>query len=73
MITLYDFDKFVKDYKISKVSLAKRVGISKQLLGYHLSKGDINLSMAFRLADEAKIPICKVISLLNKDYIKKSI
>lgn len=68
MIIQFDFKKLSKDYKVSKVSLAKRVGISKQLLGYHLSKGDINLSLAFHLADELEMPICKLLTLLKDKY-----
>lgn len=73
MIIIYDFDKLLKDHKLNKAKLAREIGVSKQLLGYHLSKGDINLSYLTSMAESMQMPIEELTKLLNDKYVKRKI
>jgi transcriptional regulator with XRE-family HTH domain len=70
MIIKYDFKKFFAEKGLKQSHFAEKIGISKQLMGYHLKKGDLPVSMLSIIADEINMPIDKLIKILNDKYIK---
>ena len=42
-------------------------------MNYHLSKGDMPLSMLSIIAEEMEMPLDKMLKLLEKNYIKVKI
>ena len=73
MIIKYDLKQFFKDKKVSKANVAKKIGISRQLLNYHLNKGDLPMSMFVIIAEEVKTPVDKLIKIIETKYIKTKI
>jgi transcriptional regulator with XRE-family HTH domain len=73
MIIIYDLKKFFAEKGLNQSHFAKKIGISKQLLNYHLNKGDLNMSMLTIIAQEMGMPVDKLMKLLNTKYIKKKI
>ena len=69
MIIKYDFKKFFSDKGLKQSHFAEKIGISKQLMNYHLSKGDMPLSMLSIIAEEMEMPLDKMLKLLEKNYI----
>lgn len=73
MIIKYDLKKFIKDKCLSQTHLAKKVGVSKQLFGYYLKRGDLSLSMIDILSKELNISVGKITSEISKKYVKTKI
>lgn len=73
MIIKYDLKKFIKDKGLSQTHLAKKVGVSKQLFGYYLKKGDLSLSMIDILSKELNMSVGKITSEISKNYVKTKI
>jgi len=73
MIIKYDLKKFIKDKGLSQTHLAKKVGVSKQLFGYYLKRGDLSLSMIDILSKELNISVGKITSEISKKYVKTKI
>ena len=73
MIIKYDLKKFIKDKGLSQTHLSKKVGVSKQLFGYYLKRGDLSLSMIDILSKELNISVGKITSEISKKYVKTKI
>jgi transcriptional regulator with XRE-family HTH domain len=73
MIIKYDMKKFFVEKGLKQSHFAEKIGISKQLMGYHLKKGDLPVSMLTIIAEEIGMPVDKMIKLLNDKYIKLKI
>lgn len=73
MIIKYDLKKFIKDKGLSQTHLAKKVGVSKQLFGYYIKKGDLSLSMIEILSKELNMSVGKITSEISKNYVKTKI
>lgn len=73
MIIKYDLKRFFKDKGLKQSHYAEKIGISKQLMSYHLSKGDMSLSMLSIIAEEMSMSSDKLMKILNEDYIKTKI
>jgi transcriptional regulator with XRE-family HTH domain len=73
MIIKYNLKKFFIEKGLKQSHFAMKIGISKQLLNYHIKKGDMPLSMLTTIAEEMDTPIHKLIKTLNKKYIKTKI
>jgi hypothetical protein len=73
MIVKYDIKKYLKDNKIKKIELAKKIGISKQLLNYHLNKGDLPFSYLVLLGEISPQKFGGMIIELEKKYVKVKI
>ena len=73
MIIKYDLKRFIKDKGLSQTHLAKKVGVSKQLFGYYLKKGDLSLSMIEILSKELNMSVGKITSEISKNYVKTKI
>ena len=73
MIIKYDLKKFIKDKGLSQTHLAKKIGVSKQLFGYYLKKGDLSLSMIDILSKELNMSVGKITSEISKNYVKTKI
>ncbi len=70
MIIKYDIKKYLKDNSIRKTALAKELGISKQLLNYHLNKGDLPFSYLRILGNISPKKFGGMIIDLEKHYVK---
>ena len=73
MIIKYDLKKFFAEKGLNQSHFAKKIGMSKQLFGYHLGKGDLSLSMLTTIAEEMNVKPEKLTELLNKEYVKVKI
>lgn len=73
MIIIYDLKKFFVEKGLKQSYFAKKIGISKQLMNYHIKKGDMPMSMISTIAEEMGTPVDKLIKLLNSKYIKTKI
>ncbi len=73
MIIKYDLKRFFSDKGLKQSYFAKKIGISKQLFNYHISKGDLSLSMLTIIAEEMDAPLEKITKVLNDNYIKTKI
>jgi len=73
MIIRYDIRKFFKDKGLKQSHFAKKLGISKQLMSYHVKKGDLNLSQLQTISEELQMPADLLIKTLTKNYIKTKI
>ena len=71
MIITFDLHKFSKKSKINKSKLARKIGVSPQLLQHHFNKGDIPFSYIINIADFLQIKPEEVCQILLKKYIKK--
>ena len=73
MIIKYDIEKFFKDKGLKQSHFAKKLGISKQLMNYHIKKGDLNLSQLQTISEELEMSADSLIKTLIKNYIKTKI
>jgi len=73
MILKYDIKKYLKDNSIQQTRLAKRLGMSKQLLYYYIHTEEVSAIMINTLSELLKIAPSKVLNDLNNNYIKTKI
>jgi transcriptional regulator with XRE-family HTH domain len=73
MIIRYDLKRFFDEKGLKQAHFARKIGMSKQLFGYHIRKGDISLSMLTIIAEEMDITPKKLTDILNKEYVKVKI
>lgn len=65
----YKTKDFIKDNKIQKTRLARKLNMSKQLLQYYISTNKISYDMINKIAEILKTERTKVIDNLNNNYI----
>ena len=65
----YKTKDFIKDNKIQKTRLARKLKMSKQLLQYYISTNKISHDMLNKIAEILKTERTKVIDNLNNNYI----
>jgi|LakMenEpi03Aug12_release.lakeMendotaPanAssembly.Ray.scaffolds.fasta_scaffold3324979_1 hypothetical protein len=65
----YNTKKYLKDNKLQKSRLARKIGMSKQLLQYHVNTERVSFIMINKIAQLLKTNREKVISDLNNNYI----
>ena len=65
----YKTKDFIKDNKIQKTRLARKLNMSKQLLQYYISTEKISYDMVDKIAEILKTERTKVIDNLNNNYI----
>jgi transcriptional regulator with XRE-family HTH domain len=65
----YKTRQFIKDNKIQQTRLARKLGISKQLLQYYITTNKISHDMLNKIAEILKTERTKVIDNLNNNYI----
>ena len=73
MIIKYDINKFFKDKGLVKARYAKAFGMSPQLFGYYLKKGDLTLSQIQTIAELIDVEPEKLVKILRTRYIKTRI
>tara|TARA_R110000751_G_scaffold26901_3_gene71528 strand:+ start:9367 stop:9588 length:222 start_codon:yes stop_codon:yes gene_type:complete len=73
MIITFDLHKFSKKNKINKSKLARKIGVSPQLLQHHFNKGDVPFSYIINIADFLQINPEELCLKLLKNYIKKKL
>jgi predicted transcriptional regulator len=73
MIITFNFNAFCKDNKLNKSKIARKIGVTPQLLHHHFSKGDIPSSYLWNIADEMGITTSKLCQKLEKEYTKRLI
>lgn len=73
MIITFDLHKFCKKNKINKSNLARKIGISPQLLQHHFNKGDIPFSYIVNIAYYLNIKPEELCQTLMKKFIKKKL
>lgn len=73
MILKYDIKKYLKDNSIQQTRLARRLGMSKQLLYYYINTEEVSAIMINTLSELLKIAPSKVLNDLNNNYIKTKI
>lgn len=65
----YRTKDFLKDNKIQKTRLARKLGMSKQLMQYYVGSQRISFLMVDKIAEILKTERTKVIDNLNNNYI----
>jgi len=70
MIIKYNLKDFFRDRRINLSSIAKEIGISKQLLNYQLNKGDLPLSSITIIEDYLKFKRGYLYKTLNEAYVR---
>jgi transcriptional regulator with XRE-family HTH domain len=65
----YKTRQFIKDNKIQQTRLARKLGISKELLYYYINTNKISHDMLNKIAEILKTERTKVIDNLNNNYI----
>lgn len=70
MIIKYDIEKLLKNKKISKASYAEALGVSKQLAGYYIKKGEPTLSQIQILAELLEIKTEKLVKIITNEYVR---
>jgi len=73
MIITFDLHKFCKKSKVNKSDLARKIGISPQLLQHHFNKGDIPFSYIINIADYMQLNPEELCQILMKKYIKRKL
>jgi transcriptional regulator with XRE-family HTH domain len=66
----YNTRQYLKDNKIQKTRLARRLGMSKQLMQYYVNSQKISYVMVNKIAEILKTNSEKVISDLNNYIIE---
>lgn len=65
----YRTRQFIKDNKIQQTRLARKLGMSKELLYYYINTNKISYDMVDKIAEILKTEQTKVIDNLNNNYI----
>ncbi len=73
MIITFDLHKFCKKNKVNKSDLARKIGVSPQLLQHHFNKGDIPFSYIVNIADYLKIKPEELCKKLMEKFIKRKL
>ena len=73
MIITFDLHKFCKKNKVNKSDLARKIGVSPQLLQHHFDKGDIPFSYIVNIADYLKIKPEELCKKLMEKFIKRKL
>ena len=73
MIITFDLHKFCKKNKVNKSDLARKIGVSPQLLQHHFNKGDIPFSYIVNIADYFKIKPEELCKKLMEKFIKRKL
>ena len=71
MIITFDLHKFCKKNKVNKSDLARRIGVSPQLLQHHFNKGDIPFSYIINMADYLEIKPEEICKTLIQKFVKR--
>lgn len=66
----YRTNDFLKDNKIQKTRLARKLGMSKQLMQYYVGSQRISFLMVDKIAEILKTEPTNIINKLNESYLK---
>ena len=73
MIITFDLHKFCKKNKVNKSNLARKIGVSPQLLQHHFNKGDIPFSYIINMADYLETKPEEICKTLMQKFVKRQL
>jgi DNA-binding Xre family transcriptional regulator len=71
MIITFNFHALCKDEKVNKSKIARRIGVTPQLLHHHFTKGEVPSGYLWNIAEELDITVSELCQKLEQKYVKR--
>jgi len=71
MILRFDIGSYLKDYKVTKISVANILGVKRQTFNYHIRKGNITTDYLQAISIVIHKPVPDIYKELTKNYALK--